>query len=185
MRVLTECAYWDVYYEHCSYFTPQSLARLVQACGFDVIDCKLAFDDQYILLEARPGSMKDKFDVPGDDLRSPAQTYARTLEQMLTQRRAWLTERQQSGEHVVVWGSGSKCVAFLTTLGLENTDVRVVDINPHRHGKFLLGSGIEIESPNALSQEPPDHVIVMNPVYLDEIRTMLENMNIHCNVMAV
>src|SRR5262249_10284459 len=27
LRVLRECAFWDIYYEHCSYFTPGSLAR--------------------------------------------------------------------------------------------------------------------------------------------------------------
>ena len=30
-RVLQECAYWDIYYEHCSYFTAGSLAPTVQA----------------------------------------------------------------------------------------------------------------------------------------------------------
>ena len=35
-RVLKENAFWDVYYEHCSYFSPGSLARLFRANNFDV-----------------------------------------------------------------------------------------------------------------------------------------------------
>ena len=34
-RVLTEAAFWDIYYEHCSYFTPGSLARLFRRTGFE------------------------------------------------------------------------------------------------------------------------------------------------------
>jgi 2-polyprenyl-3-methyl-5-hydroxy-6-metoxy-1,4-benzoquinol methylase len=54
LRVLRECAFWDVYYEHCSYFTPGSLASLFRTCGFDVLALELDYDDQYILIEAKP-----------------------------------------------------------------------------------------------------------------------------------
>ena len=33
-RILRETAFWDVYYEHCSYFTPGSLARALRGAGF-------------------------------------------------------------------------------------------------------------------------------------------------------
>ena len=38
IRVLEEAAFWDVYYEHCSYFSAGSLARLFRAQGFEVLD---------------------------------------------------------------------------------------------------------------------------------------------------
>ena len=36
-RVLAEGAYWDIYYEHCSYFTAGSLARAFESAGFEVL----------------------------------------------------------------------------------------------------------------------------------------------------
>ncbi|MDH3784729.1 MAG: class I SAM-dependent methyltransferase, partial [Acidobacteriota bacterium] len=36
-RILTECAFEDIYYEHCSYFTPYSLRRLFDGLGFEVV----------------------------------------------------------------------------------------------------------------------------------------------------
>jgi hypothetical protein len=46
----------------------------------------------------------------------------------------------------------------------------IVDINPHKYGKFLAGSGWEIQSPDALKEVQPDAVIVMNSIYTEEIR---------------
>ena len=52
--VLCDVAFWDIYYEHCSYFTKGSLARLFRRSGFDIIDLWTAYDDQYLMIEARP-----------------------------------------------------------------------------------------------------------------------------------
>jgi hypothetical protein len=46
---------------------------------------------------------------------------------------------------------------------------RVVDINPHKRGKHLAGTGQRIVAPADLAADPPDIVVVMNPVYRDEI----------------
>ena len=64
-----------------------------------------------------------------------------------------------------VWGSGSKCVSFLTTLNVKEEIDMVVDINPFRHGKFLPGVGKKIMSPESLKTLQPDFTIIMNPTY--------------------
>jgi hypothetical protein len=83
-------------------------------------------------------------------------------------------EAAASGRRTVLWGSGSKAVAFLTTVGLDGEVASVVDINPFRHGRYLPATGHEIISPDELSTTPPDLVVVMNSVYRDEIRKMLQ-----------
>ena len=55
-RILDEGAFWDIYYEHCSYFSRGSLSRLFERSGFDVVDCYKGFNDQYLLLECRSAS---------------------------------------------------------------------------------------------------------------------------------
>jgi len=49
-------AFEDIYYEHCSYFSPGSLARLFRSCDFDVVELTCDFDDQYIILVAKPSA---------------------------------------------------------------------------------------------------------------------------------
>jgi SAM-dependent methyltransferase len=37
-RILNEVAFWDIYYEHCSYFTTGAIARLFGHAGFKVLE---------------------------------------------------------------------------------------------------------------------------------------------------
>src|SRR5215469_14063520 len=55
-RVITECAFWDVYYEHCSYFTMGSLARIFRRARFEVSGLESVYDAQYITIDAVPTS---------------------------------------------------------------------------------------------------------------------------------
>ncbi len=93
------------------------------------------------------------------------------LEGLRRDLRRW----QRDGRRVAVWGSGSKAVSYLTTLGLGEEIVAVVDINPHKWGRFLAGSGHEIVSPDRLRELRPDVVVIMNPIYTEEIRADLES----------
>jgi hypothetical protein len=80
---------------------------------------------------------------------------------------------------IVLWGGGSKGVAFLTTLGLSLDDVAyVVDINPIKSGTFMATTGQEIVTPDFLQIYRPDDVILMNPIYRQEIQRILEGMGL-------
>jgi 2-polyprenyl-3-methyl-5-hydroxy-6-metoxy-1,4-benzoquinol methylase len=45
---------WDLIYEHCSYFTVQSLTALFQNAGFRVLNTGVEFDNQFLWIEAAP-----------------------------------------------------------------------------------------------------------------------------------
>ncbi|MGH3003477.1 MAG: class I SAM-dependent methyltransferase [Gaiellaceae bacterium] len=190
LRVLRECAFWDIYYEHCSYFTPGSLARLFRSTGFEVLDVSLDYDDQYILVEARPaGEQRQPLPHPleedPEEIVDAAATFVRNLGEI---ERRWLDEiraARGNGGRTVVWGSGSKGVSFLTTLGIGSEVSHVVDINPYKHGKFMAGTGHEIIAPDTLRDLRPDLVIAMNPIYLGEIQHELDRMNLDARLEAV
>jgi hypothetical protein len=50
----------------------------------------------------------------------------------------------------------------------------VVDINPHKQGRHLAGTGQRIVPPKALRDDPPELVVLMNPLYRDEIAATLD-----------
>ena len=61
----------------------------------------------------------------------------------------------------------------------------VVDINPHRHGKFIPGVGKEIKSPKFLQDYQPDQIIVMNAIYCNEIQKMLDGMGVGAEIIPL
>jgi SAM-dependent methyltransferase len=188
-RVLIERGFWDIYYEHCSYFTLGSLARLFGRCGFTVTDLGRGFDDQYLLLEACPAPGLTAPDAAqSDDLertRRQVAAFEAGVAAKLADLRAAAQGWREQGRTAVVWGSGSKAVGYLNTLQLGDEVAAVVDINPHKHGKFQAGTGHQIIGPDLLVELQPDVVVVMNPIYLDEIRDDLQRRGLAPEITAL
>lgn len=189
IRVLKDLAFEDIYYEHSSYFTPGSLGRLFRSCGFEVLNLYRAYADQYLLIEARPVATPSEVVHPleesMDELRQYVQQFTASINHKLNQWQQHLQAAHDQGKRVVVWGSGSKCVSFLTTLGTRDYIQYVVDINPHRHGKFIPGVGKEIMPPAFLKEYQPDQIIVMNSIYCNEIQQMLDKMNVNSELIPL
>jgi SAM-dependent methyltransferase len=176
-RILKEGAFWDVYYEHCSYFSATSLKRVFNGTGFAVQRVWTGYDDQYLMIVTSPA--EHRFDERSGDAEGVAAIIGMSASfaaAAARSRAAWLGRIRNwaaAGQRTVLWGSGSKAVAFLTTLGLHDEIEHVVDINPYRVGKFLPGTGQKIVAPAFLRDYRPDKVIIMNPVYRDEVEREL------------
>ena len=61
----------------------------------------------------------------------------------------------------------------------------MVDINPHKCGRFLAGSGHEIVGPEALVALRPDVVVVMNAIYVAEIGASLRGLGLAPEIVAL
>jgi SAM-dependent methyltransferase len=189
LRVLREAAFWDMYYEHVSYFTPGSLARLFERSGFAVLGLELDYDDQYILIEGKLASeVPDAQPVDResvDEVLEAVGAFRSEIDRVQTMWRERIAAVESTGGDVVVWGAGSKAVAFLTTIG-RGTGIRTaVDINPHKHDTYLAGAGQHVESPEYLRQHAPALVIAMNPIYLPEIGASLSELGVDAELAAV
>jgi SAM-dependent methyltransferase len=188
-RVFDELAFWDLYYEHCSYFSLGSLARLFRSCGFEIRHLGRGFGDQYLLLEASAGGAAGSGAVTApddrDELARQVHRFRAELPGVLDRWRERIAACGRRGARTVLWGAGSKAVGFLTTLGIGREIEFVVDINPHKQGMFLAGTGHQIVPAEFLKEYDPDLVIVMNPIYVDEIGKQLTEMKLEPDVVAV
>jgi SAM-dependent methyltransferase len=187
LHVLRASAYWDIYFEHCGYFTPGSLARAFASAGLRVTDVGVGYDDQYLMLHAVTGDSAPAYagvlDTPSE-IVAAVRDFEESVESKLCAWRSYFSAAQQAGRRIAIWGSGSKCVAFLTTLELDQEIAWVTDVNPYRHGKHLVGTGRQIVPPEALRDDVPDEVIVMNPIYRDEVVERLHSMGITTSVIT-
>ena len=187
-RVLEDVAFWDIYYEHCSYFSLGSMARLFRANGFELTNLATAFDDQYLLLDCVPGAGTGPL-LPGEDdlarLEAAVDHFEQEYPRAVQRLRDEIRSGADRGRRAVIWGAGSKGVSYLTTLGLQDEIGYAVDINPYKHGMFMAGTGQEVVGPEFLREYGPDLVVAMNPIYLAEIRAELDRVGVDADLVGV
>lgn len=177
-RILAEGAFWDLQYEHCSYFTPATLAAYLHRIGFGSVEARLTYDDQYVVAEAtlREGP-RPAVDIAA--LETACAAFAASVRRQVQTWGAWLDERGAAGDPVVVWGGGAKGLTFLNVLAAHADPVAaVVDINPGLQGHFMAGLGLPIVAPADLASAPPRAAVLMNPVYRAEVRAMLDELGL-------
>lgn len=185
-RVLEEIAFWDIYYEHCSYFTADSLRNLFQRGGFEVLRLERAYDNQYLMIEAALSILETPIAAEiAANARHNVILFQENIAQRLSGWQCFLTEKQHAKQCVALWGGGSKAVAFLTTLDISNEIEYCVDINPHKRGTFTAGSGHKIIAPEDLKDSPPDVVIVLNPIYIPEIQQSLKILGLSPDIIPI
>jgi Methyltransferase domain/C-methyltransferase C-terminal domain len=177
-RILEEGAFWDVYYEHCAYFTARSLRNLTAVVGLTVADLRSGFGDQYLLLESTPGGERRPFQDPEGTV-DKAIGFAERAETAIEDWR----KRMQGADRVALWGATSKTVSFISATMAE--PIAVADINPAKQATYLPGSGAPIVSPEVLASYDPELVIAMNPIYLDEIGAELGRLGILAELVAL
>ena len=188
-RVLREAAFWDIYYEHCSYFSLGSLARVFRANRFEVAELGTEYDGQYLVIAARPAEEQTEaaFPLEDDVLRTAkaVATFRSRVRETVDGWRSRLRATCEDGKRIAIWGSGSKCVSFLSALGIAEQVCAIVDINPYRHGKYLAGSGKRVVPPDALKGLRPGAVVIMNPIYREEIQRDLDTMDVKAEILSV
>ena len=182
VRILKIQAFWDIFYEHCSYLSPGSLARLFRMNKFEVLDMYLEYDEQYLFVEAKPVDHVSENNHPleesVDGLRQLVDEFESRINDQLSTWRKKLIDMKNQNKKVVVWGGGSKSVGFMTNFDDIQLIEHVVDINPHMQGNYIPGIGKQYVGPEFLKEYKPEVVIVMNGIYKNEISKMLTDMGL-------
>lgn len=160
--IMRRRAYFDIYYEHVNYFRLSDFHRMFGR----VIESGRFFGDQYLYVIADLTTLRtpwldefDAFEFPSDFL-------------------AGLSGGQQKEKSVCVWGGASKGVIFSLLRERMGMPIdMVIDINPAKRGKYLPGTGLQVQSPTEALEKlaAGSSIYVMNSNYLEEIKTMSNN----------
>ena len=185
---LKDLGIWDLIYEHCSYFCMRSLVHLFSTCGFEVVNCMEGFESQFLNIEAIPlRSFSSPVCKLEEDSKRMADYISKFSDRYIRTLKLWrdkLGELSSAKKRVVVWGAGSKGVSFLNFLNVKEQIEYVVDVNPFKQGKYISGTGQKIVSPQFLKTYQPEMVIAMNPIYRQEIKATLDNLNINAQLIS-
>ena len=177
-RVIQEAAFWDIYYEHPTYFTKGTLTRAFEEAGFRLLRLELVYEDQYFLVETVAGSgTSTQWPAARDELHT-WNDFGLRAQQAVEKCRSMLNRFAEDDGPVVLWQGAAKTVGLLAAAGSIGHVDCAVDLAPERQGRFLPGSALAVRAPNTLQSLQPSHIVLMNPVYFNEVRAQLDQMNV-------
>lgn len=183
--ILEDLLVWDIIYEHCSYFGIESLAAAFQRAGFETLDLRETWGGQFVSIDARYGGNDSRQWGDVQQVTRRVEKFASEFRGRITDWRKRLDSLRQHRKRVVAWGAGAKAVSFLNMLEIGDDDLPyVVDINPHKQGTFLGGTGQAVVPPEFLVEYRPDVIILMNPNYQDEIAGQVSGLGLSVEYMT-
>ena len=154
-------AWFDIFYEHVNYFRLSDFSRIFGS----VVYADNAFGGQYLTVIADLATLRQPTRDAADAVNFPID---------FTERLKIEASAEQG--RVVVWGGASKGVIFSLLRERAGHSVdRVIDINPAKQGRYLPATGLRVQSPTEALEDLPDSTLiyVMNPNYLEEVRSMV------------
>jgi len=145
--------------DHLFYFTRDTLCTTLQLNGFEIIECHEVWHDYIISAVVRKREPQDlsKFEECRDKLKRETDEYIQRYPAM----------------KVAVWGAGHQALAVIALTDLAGKIRYVVDSAPFKQGKYTPSTHIPIVSPDALTSDPVDAVIVMAASYSDEVAGLI------------
>lgn len=146
----------EIVLDHLYYFTAESLERMLQMHGFEVLRCRPLWSDYILSAEIR---VRPRLDLSG-------------MQQGLARLRSELLAFV-GNQVTAVWGAGHQALAAIALSGLAGRLCYVIDSAPFKQNCYTPGSNLPIVGPDVLRDTPPDAIIVMAGGYSDEIATRI------------
>jgi SAM-dependent methyltransferase len=183
--ILQNNVIWDFFYEHCSYFSPESLRTTFELSGFSVDSIEHTFGGQYLWLEGTLAPEKSitvrKNDI---SLRLSAE-FGRNYATIRQKYAVWIGSLRSEG-NLALWGAGAKGVTMANIIDPECESIScIIDINPKKQGHYIPGTGHPIIDYHQIPQFDLKNIIVMNPNYYDETKQLLQEAGIEVRLRAL
>jgi SAM-dependent methyltransferase len=168
--ICAHACFWDLFYEHCTYFPAGTLRWLCGQVGFEVLAHEARFEAQYQVLwlrRARGPIVGELPGVTGADLTAAVAAMERRRQRLVQDLAGAGAERGWA-----IWGAGAKGVTLAHRLPVPPRCL--IDTNKAKQGSYIPGLGLPIVAPDAAIIRELAVVLIANPNYVDEIRGELE-----------
>ena len=162
-------AFWDICYEHCNYFTKESLQYIYSSSEHGLL-----FKGQYQYIIAHVGDY-----IKTDKIKEYSSNNSIfSMNYPFIDSINFYRKLVKNNKGIVVWGAGAKGAVFslITDPKRENIPF-LIDINPNKQKKYLAKTGHKIVGPNEIRKYDISKIIVTNGNYLEEIKKILSNYN--------
>jgi hypothetical protein len=188
LDVIQKCEFDMVYHEHYSYFSLFTLKQIFESNNLEIFDVEeisvhggslrlflKSIDNKKIKIE---NSVKNLLIKEEEFGITKIETYLKFQDEVNKVKKKiqeFFINARKKGKKIVCYGAAAKGNTVLNFCEITKDSIDyVVDISPHKQGKFLPGTHIPIYSPEKIKDTKPDYIVILAWNLKDEI---IEQMN--------
>jgi len=158
-HILETKLYFEFTPDHIFYFTSDTLRRVLELNGFEVLEIESIWHNYILSATVRRRQLTD-FSI-----------FESQQKRVVTDILTFLSGSPRG--KCAVWGAGHQALSVISLSGLAAHIAFVVDSATFKQGRYTPGSKIHIRPPSALSECDIETVLVMAAAYSDEVAAEL------------
>jgi len=183
LDVIKKCEFDMVYHEHFSYFSLFTLKKIFENFDLEIFDVKEIFihggslrlflkssKNKEINIDENVEKLLKKEKDHGLQKISTYLNFQNNVEKSKKNIQEFFIEAREQKKKIVCYGAAAKGNTVLNYCNISKNDIDyVVDISPHKQGKFMPGTHIPIYSPEKIKETKPDYIVILAWNLKDEI----------------
>ena len=188
LDVIQKCEFDMVYHEHFSYFSLFTLKKIFESNNLEIFDVQeisvhggslrlflKSADNKKIKIENSVKNLLIKEEEFGITKIETYLKFQNEVDKTKKRIQEFFINARKNGKKIVCYGAAAKGNTVLNFCEITKNSIDyVVDISPHKQGKFLPGTHIPIYSPEKIKNTKPDYIVILAWNLKDEI---IEQMN--------
>lgn len=155
-HLLEPGGFYDITADHIAYYSEDTLRYLLQKNGFEVIEhgqvSKLYI--YAVVKKRRPHDLKSIWS---------------DVEPLARQVREFVSKATERDKKIAVWCAGHFAFTVLSVAKIGDKISYIIDNAKFKQGFYAPASHVPIVAPEHFQEEPVDTVLILGPIYIDEI----------------
>jgi hypothetical protein len=172
LQMVQQCQFDTIYHEHFSYFSFHTIIEIFKNQGLSVFDVEeLSTHGGSLRIYADHGAQKttaavnallQKEKEAGVTKMAFYKGFQAAADNVKHSFLRFLLQSKRDGKRVAGYGAAAKGNTLLNYCGVKKDLLDfVVDLSPHKQGRFLPGAHIEVVHEDILKKEKPDYVVIL------------------------